>query len=61
MADCLSRWASPAEKAWIDISMHGNAKETAEANRIIEAERLLQEEEAKCFVVVGSRAELGRA
>ena len=60
VADCLSRWAYPAGKAWMDISMHGDTKETAEAKRIIEAERLLEEGEAKCFVVMGSRAELAQ-
>ena len=40
-------------KAWMNISMHGDAKETAEAKRTIEAERLLEEGEAKCFVVMG--------
>ena len=44
----------------MDISMHGDAEETAEAKRIIEAERLLEEGEAKCFVVMGSRAELAQ-
>ena len=58
VADCLSRWAYPARKAWMEISMHGGAGETAEAKRIIEAERLLEEGEAKCFVVIGSCAEL---
>ena len=38
VADCLSRWAHPARKAWMDISMHGDSEETAEAKRIIEAE-----------------------
>ena len=37
-----------------------NAGETAEAKRITEAERLLEEGEAKCFVVMGSRAELAQ-
>ena len=60
MADCLSRWAYPAGKAWMDISMHGDAEETAEAKHIIEAERLSEEGEAKCFVVMGSRAELAQ-
>ena len=60
VADCLSRWAYPAGKAWMDISMHGDAEETAEAMRIIQAERLLEEGEAKCFVVMGSRAELAQ-
>ena len=60
VADCLSRWAYPAGKAWMDNFMHGDAKETAEAKRIIEAERLLEEGEAKCFVVMGSRPELAQ-
>ena len=60
MADCLSRWAYPAGKGWMDISVHGNAEDTAEAKRMVEAERLLEEIEAKCFVVMGSRAELAR-
>ena len=38
--------------------MHGDAEETAEAKRILEAQRLLEEGEAKYFVVMGSRAEL---
>ena len=28
VADCLSRWAYPAGKAWMDISSHGDAEET---------------------------------
>ena len=60
MADCLRCWAYLAERAWMDISMHGAAEETAEAKRIIEAEHLLEEGEAKCFVVMGSRAELAQ-
>ena len=60
VADCLSRWDYSAGKALMDISMHGDAEETAEAKRIIEAERLLEEGEAKCFVVKGSRAELAQ-
>ena len=35
--------------------MHGDAQETADA------ERLLEEGEAKCFVVMGSSAELAQA
>ena len=60
VADCLSRWAYPAGKAWMDISMHGNAEETAEAKRILEAQRRPEEGEAKCFVGMGSRAELAQ-
>ena len=57
VSDWISRWAYPAGTAWMDISMHGDAEKTAEAKRIIEAERLLEEGQAKCFVVMGSRAE----
>ena len=32
VADCLSRWAYPAGKAWMDISSHGVAEETEEAS-----------------------------
>ena len=60
VADCLSRWAYPAGKAWMDICMHGDAEENAEAKRIIEAERVLEECEVKCFVVMGFRAELAQ-
>ena len=59
-ADCLSRWAYPAGKAWMDISMHGDTEEIAEAKRIIEAEPPLEEGEAKCFVVMRSRAEVAQ-
>ena len=44
----------------MDISMHGNARETAEAKGIIEAAHLLEEGEAKCFVVMGSSADLAQ-
>ena len=39
VADCLSQWAYPAGKAWMDISSHGDAEETEEAKRIIEMEK----------------------
>ena len=58
VANCLSCWAYPGMKAGMENSMHGEAEETAEAKRIIEAERVLQEGEAKCFVVMGSTVEL---
>ena len=58
VADCLSRWAYLAGKAWMVISMHGDAEETAEARCIIEGERLLEEGKPKCLVVMGSCAEL---
>ena len=60
MTDCLSRWAYPAGKAWMDISRHGDAKETEEAKRIIEMEKTMEQEGVKCFVVMASRTELAK-
>ena len=59
MADCLSRWAYPASKGMTDVSAHGDEAETAEAKRIIEMERLMEEEGVKCFVVMAADAPLG--
>ena len=60
MADCLSRWAYPASKGMTDVSTHGDEAETAEAKRIIEMERLMEEEGVKYFVVMAADAPLGR-
>ena len=59
VADCLSRWAYPASKGMTDVSAHGDEAETAEAKRIIEMERLMEEEGVKCFVVMAADAPLG--
>ena len=56
VADCLSRWAYPASKGMQDISAHGDEAETAEAKKIIEMERLMEEEDVKCFVVMAADA-----
>ena len=60
VADCLSRWAYPARKAWMDISSHGNAEETEEAKRIIEMEKAMEQEGVKCFVVMANRTDLAK-
>ena len=60
VADCLSRWAYPASKGMTDVSAHGDGAETAEAEGIIEMERLMEEEGVKCFVVMAADAPLGR-
>ena len=60
MADCLSRWAYPAGKAWMDISSHGDAEETEEAKRIIEMEKAMEQEGVKCFVVMANRTDLAK-
>ena len=43
-ADCLSRWAYPASKAFRDISKHGSEKATEEMKKIIEEEKREEEE-----------------
>ena len=43
-----------------DISAHGDEAETAEAKRINEMERLVEEEGVKCFVVMAADAPLGK-
>ena len=60
VADCLSRWAYPAGKAWMDISSHGDAEETEEAKRIIEMEKAMEQEGVKCFVVMANRTDLAK-
>ena len=60
VADCLSRWAYPAGKAWMDISSHGDAEETEEAKRIIEMEKAMEQEGVKCFVVMAHRTDLAK-
>ena len=60
MADCLSRWAYPAGKAWMDISSHGDAEETEQAKRIIEMEKAMEQEGVKCFVVMANRTDLAK-
>ena len=59
VADCLRRWAYPASKGMTDVSAHGDEAETAEAKRIIEMERLMEEEGVKCFLVMAADAPLG--
>ena len=58
VADRLSRWAYLASKGMTDVSAHGDEAETAEAKRIIEMERLMEEEGVKCFVVMAADAPL---
>ena len=60
VADCLSRWAYPAGKAWMDISSHGDAEETEEAKRIIDMEKVMEQEGVKCFVVMANRTDLAK-
>ena len=52
VADCPSRLAYTAIKGMTDISAHGDEAETAEAKKIIDMERMIEEEGVKCFVVM---------
>ena len=64
VADCLSRWAYPASKGMTDVSAHGDVAETTEAKRIIEMERLMEEDGVKWFVVMAVESpgtRMGRA
>ena len=60
MADCHSRWAYPASKCMTDVSAHADDAETAEAKKIIDMERMMEEEGVKCFVLMAAEAPLGR-
>ena len=60
VADCLSRCAYPAGKAWMGISSHRDAEETEEAKQINGLEKAMEEGDIMCFVVMASRAELSR-
>ena len=56
VADCLSRWAYPASKGMMNVSAHGDEAETAEAKKIIDMERMIEEEGVKCFVLMAAEA-----
>ena len=60
VADCLSRWAYPAGKAWMHISSHGDAEDTEEAKRIIQMEKAMEQEGVKCFVVMANCTDLAK-
>ena len=60
MADCLSPWAYPAGKAWMEISSHGDAEETEVAKRIIEMKKAMEQEGVKCFVVMANCTDLAK-
>ena len=60
VADCLSRWAYPGGKAWMDISSHGDAEETEEAKRIIEMDKAMEQEGVICFAVIANRTDLAK-
>ena len=42
------------------MSAHGDEAETAEAKKIIDMERMMEEDGVKCFVLMAADAPLGR-
>ena len=60
VADCLSRLAYPAGKAWMHTSSHGDAEETEEAHRIIDMEKAMEHDGIKCFVVMTNRTDVAK-
>ena len=44
----------------MDISSHGDAEETEEAERIIEMEKAMEQEGVRCFVVMANRTDLAK-
>ena len=59
VADCLSRWAYPASKGMMHVSVDGDEAETAEAEKIIDMGSVMGQEGVKCFVVMAAEAPLG--
>ena len=43
-----------------DVSAHGDEAKTAEAKKIIDKERMMEEDGVKCFVAMAADAPLGR-
>ena len=59
MADCLSRWAYPARKGMTDKSAHGDEAKSAEAMKIMDMERMMEEDGVRCFVIKAADVPLG--
>ena len=60
VADCLSKWAYPASKGMADVSAHGDVAETTQAKKIIDMQRMMEEDGFKCFLVMAADALFGR-
>ena len=54
VADCLSRCTYLASKGMTDVSAHGDEPQTAEAKKLIDMERMTEEDGVKCFVVMAA-------
>ena len=60
VADSISRWAYPGSKGMTHLSAHGDEASTAEAKKIIDMERRMEDAGVKCFVPMATDAPLGR-
>ena len=60
VADCISTWAYSTSKGMTHVSAHGDEAETAEAKKITDMERMMEEDGVKSFFVMAADALLGR-
>ena len=60
VADCLSRQAHPGRKGMTVVSAHRDEAETAEAKKIMDMDRMMEEKGVQCFVVMAKDVLLGR-
>ena len=61
VADCISTWAYRTSKGTTDVSAHGDEAETAEAEKITDMERMMEEDGVKSFFLMAADAPLGRS
>ena len=59
VAECLSRLAYPPSKGMKDVSSNGDQAETAEAKKILEIGRMMEELGVKCSFFVATKPSLG--
>ena len=60
VADRLNSWAPSASKGVIDVSVHADELQPAEAKKISDIERIMEEEGMYCFVHIPADARLIR-
>ena len=60
MADCLSWSAYPASKGMMEVSAHGDKAVTAQAKKITDMERMMDEDGVKWLVVMAADAPFER-
>ena len=60
VADCLSTWAYRASKGMADLSAHADEAKAAEAKNISNMERMMEQADVKCLIVLAADAFLSR-